>query len=168
MKILHLSVITKVPNEEGEKLIEKAVTRLKPKKDEEGLSRRWFEEQGLRVPKHLEEDDIEMDDNGTITLQEEHMQTIIIEASVPLKNVDIYVESVDEGSILYTKSGQYYNVAEEVWEIDNYIEMLNMGWWEKEWIILKEKFRRLKNKITGKKEVDLEEILNRPENNPNN
>jgi hypothetical protein len=72
------------------------------------------------------------------------------------------VATLDGTTRVYTKSGIVYNVAEDVFEIDSYIELLSMSWWEK----LKLSFLAFWRKITNKKQVDLQEILSRPENQP--
>jgi hypothetical protein len=41
------------------------------------------------------------------------------------------VATLDGTTRVYTKSGIVYNVAEDVFEIDSYIELLSMSWWEK-------------------------------------
>lgn len=146
MKLLHLSVVTQVVNEKGEELLEKASSK-KPK-EVGGLNREWFEEQGLKPPKEFEDDEIERDEDGAVILDEDvHLNYESTQATLPLKNIDSWVESSEIGTIVYMKSGVFYNVYETVDEIDDYVNFLNLGKLESVWIDIKIFFRRIKYKM---------------------
>jgi len=164
MQILNLTAISTVPNEEGEALIDKAMKPTKKDKDPNKLSKEWFREQGLVPPDDAEDDEPSLDEDGMIHLKEEHLQEIALDLSIPLKNIDSYVESSDHGTLIYTKSGIQYHVVEETFEIDSYIEYITMGWFKRNKILFFNFFRRIKYKLQGKKVVNLQEILDRPEN----
>nr|DAI89584.1 MAG TPA: hypothetical protein [Caudoviricetes sp.] len=118
MKKLYLNVVTQVVNEEGEELLERASGK-KPK-DVGGLTREWFTEQGLKPPSDLE-DDIERDEDGAVFLDEKHLNYEALAVTIPLKNIDSWIEDSDIGSIIYMKSGLFYHVYETTEEIDDYV-----------------------------------------------
>jgi hypothetical protein len=159
MKFIYLNAIVSVPNEVGEEKIEKAYTK-KPIQDSSTPPRSWFLEQNLIPPDDAEE--IETDEDGRVVLEEDDVDYITVPLTMPIDNLGSWVSSTDGGTHLYTKSNMMYTVAEEVWEIDTYLEYINMSWWEK----LKLSFLAFWRKITNKKQVDLQEILARPENQP--
>ena len=81
--------------------------------------------------------------------------------TIPLENIDSWVESSEIGSMVYMKSGMFYHVYETVEELDDYVEYILLSDFNKWWIRFKisvSNFFRRKNKI--------EEILSRPENQP--
>jgi hypothetical protein len=156
MKLLHLNVVTQVVNEKGEELLEKASNK-KPK-EVDGLTKEWFTEQGLKPPKELDDDDIERDEDGAIFLEDEHLNYEAISVTIPLKNIDSWVEDSDIGSVVYMKAGMFYNVYETVEEIDDYVLFLNLGKLQSLWIDVKIFFRKIKLKFkkSPKKEIKTE------------
>jgi hypothetical protein len=157
MKLLYLNCIISIPNEAGEEKIQKATNRDEPRINYEAL--------GLPTPK----DEVETDEDGRVVLEEDDVDYITVPLTMPIDNLDSWVSSTDGGTHLYTKSNMMYTVAEEVWEIDTYLEYINMSWIEKKHLSFKSFLRQcrnyvLKNKITGKKTVNLEELFSRPEN----
>ncbi len=145
MKLLHLSVVTQVINEEGEELLERASG--KKEKEVGGLTKVWFEEQGLKVPEELQEDDIERDEDGAVYLDEKHLNYEAMSVTVPLKNICSYVEGQELGTMIYMKSGLFYHVYETVEEVDDYIEYLTTSDLKAFYISVKLFFRRIKWKV---------------------
>jgi len=134
MKKLYLNVVTQVVNEEGEELLERASG--KKSKDVGGLTREWFEEQGLKVPKDLD-DDIERDEDGAVFLDEKHLNYESLSVTIPLKNIDSWVEDSEIGSIVYMKSGLFYHVYETTEEIDDYVDYICLTKLKELWINIK-------------------------------
>lgn len=145
MKIINLSIVTQVVNEEGEKILKRA-TSNKPKTVGEGLTKEWFEDQNIEVPKELLEDDIERDEDGRVILDEEHLDYEETFCAIPIKNIDSWMEHEDIGTMVYMKSSMFYHVFEEVDEITDYINYLNTPQYKKWWVELKILYRRLTNK----------------------
>jgi hypothetical protein len=157
MKLLYLNCIISIPNEAGEEKIQKATNRDEPRINYEAL--------GLPTPK----DEVETDEDGRVVLEEDDVDYITVPLTMPIDNLDSWVSSTDGGSRVYTKSNLAYDVIEEVWEIDSVVEYTTMSWIEKKYLSFKSFLRQcrnyvLKNKITGKKTVNLEELFSRPEN----
>lgn len=153
MKMIYLNALMSVPNAIGKEKIQKATNKDEPKINYHSL--------GIAPPK----DEVERDEDGNIILEEEDMDLIPVPVTIPLSNLGSWVGSLDGGSQVYTKSNIVYNVKEECWEIDSVIEYITMSWIEKKYLYLKSVFRQIKNKITGKKIVTYESIINAPENN---
>lgn len=141
MKKMYLSCVMQVVNEEGEALIDRAT---KPK-EKNGLTREWFEEQNLKVPEDLEDDEIERDEDGRIILDDKHLSYDSLAIAIPIKNIESYVEHSDMGTLINMKSGMLYHVYEEFEEVDEYHDFLNRNFWEVTRDSIKYLFRR-KNK----------------------
>lgn len=165
MKLLYLNCIISIPNEVGEEKIQKATNKDTKIRDDKTPPKQWFLEQNLRPPDDAE-DEVETDEQGNIYLEEHEMETIPVPVTIPLDNLGSWVSNVDGGSRVYTKSNLAYDVLEDVWEIDTVVEYTSMSWINKQIISFKSFLRKIKNKITGKKEVTYESIINAPENNP--
>lgn len=143
-KILHLSIVTQIVNEEGKKLLEKASTNQTKKG--ESLTLDDYDRLGLKPPKELLEDDIERDEDGRVILDEEHLDYEETFCAIPIKNIDSWMEHENIGTIVYMKSSMVYHVFEEVDEITDYINYLNTPQYKKWWVELKILYRRLTNK----------------------
>ena len=154
MKMIYLNALVSVPNAIGEEKIQKATNKDEPKINYHSL--------GLTPPK----DEVERDEDGNIILEEEDMDLIPVPVTIPLNNLGSWVGMLDGGSRVYTKSNIAYDVIEECWEIDSVVEYTTMSWIEKKYLSFQSFFRQIKNKITGKKVVTYESIINAPENNP--
>lgn len=145
MKIINLSIVTQVVNEEGEKILQRA-TSNKPKTVGEGLTKEWFIDQNIEVPKELLEDEIERDENGLVILDDKHLEYEETFCAIPIKNIDSWFEHENIGTIVNTNSGNWFHVFEEVDEITDYINYLNTPQYKKWWVELKILYRRLTNK----------------------
>lgn len=144
MKILNLTAIHTVPNEDGQALINRATQTDNKDKDPNSLPKSWYRDQGLRPPDDAEDDEPEIDEDGMIQLKEEHLEDIALDLSIPLNNIDSYVEYANGGTLIYTKNGTQYHVVEETFEIDSYIEWITMSWFEKRKALFLRFFRQLK------------------------
>jgi hypothetical protein len=138
MKKIFLTVVHQVVNEKGEALIEKA---MNTDNREQGLPRSWYTEQNLRPPKDLEEG-VELDEDGAVILDEEHLEYDSLKCTVIAKNIDSYTEAAEIGSVVYTRTGLSYHVYETIEEIDYQL----MGKLE----LLKIRITLLWNKLTKK------------------
>lgn len=145
MKILNLSIVTQVLNEEGEQLIKKANSKSS-KKTSNGLTAEWFSEQGLEPPQELLDEEIERDEDGSIILDEKHLDYEETFCALPIKNIDSWYEHEDIGTIVNMKSGLFFHVFQMVDEITDMIEYLETPFFIKWWIELKILYRRLTNK----------------------
>ena len=155
MKLIYLNALVSIPNTSGEEKIEKAINKkgYNPNKDKTP-PKSWFLEQNLIPPEDTEED-VETDENGNVFLEEKDLEEVAVPLSIPLENVGSWVASVDGGTTLYTKSNLMYDVLEEVWEIDAIVELLNMSWFEKQYLYFKSFFSSFfaeKNKIIEENE----------------
>lgn len=167
MKLIYLNAVISVPNQDGEEKIQKASNKkgYDPRNDKTP-PKSWFIEQNLTPPDDAEDDEVETDKEGNVFLEEHEMEAIPVPVTIPIENLGSWVASLDGGSRVYTKSNLAYDVIEEVWEIDTMVEYLLMSWFEKKYLFFQSFLGAIKNKITGKKVVDLQELLSRPENNP--
>lgn len=145
MKILNLSVVTQVINQEGEELLQKASNK-EEKTVGEGLTAEWFKEQNLEVPKELLDEEIERDEEGRVILDEKHLDYEETFCALPIKNIDSWYEHENIGTIINMKSGLFYHVFEEVDEITDMIEYLETPFFVKWWVELKILYRKLTNK----------------------
>ena len=178
IKTILLNAIVTVPSEEGQKKIDDALERenlgiAQVFKDEHGHTREFYEDVAGKVPRHFEEEEkefyknnsgSEIDIDGNILLQESELEELTVPTFIPLDNIDSFVATIEGTTRIYTKNGIAYDVVEDVFEIDSYIDLLNMSWFEKQLAFFQSFSRRIKNKITGKKEINIQEILDREEN----
>jgi hypothetical protein len=156
MKTILLHALITVPSEEGQKKIDDALERditgnREVFRDDHGRSREDYEEMNIKIPKYFDEDEkefyknnptSEIDIDGNIFLQESEIEELTVPMFIPLDNIDSFVATLDGTTRVYTKSGIVYNVAEDVFEIDSYIELLSMSWWEKLKLSFQSFFRR--------------------------
>lgn len=119
MKLLYLNCIISIPNEAGEEKIEKANSKEEYTIDYNSL--------GLRPPKG----EVEYDEEGRVILEDEDLEEVTVPLTIPIENLGSWVASVDGGTVVYTKSNVMYTVIEEIWEIDSYLELIQMSWLEK-------------------------------------
>ena len=185
IKTILLNTIVTIPSEECQKKIDDALERessgiQKVFRDDYGRSREDYEEMNLRLPRYFDEEEkefyknnagSEIDEDGNILLQESELEELTVPTFIPLDNIDSFVATLEGTTRIYTKNGIAYDVVEDVFEIDSYIDLLNMSWFDKQLAFFQSFFRRcrnyvLKNKITGTKEVTFESIINAPENQP--
>jgi len=183
IKTILLNAIVTVPSEEGQKKIDEALERenlgvTQVFRDEHGHTREFYEDVAGKVPKHFEQEEkefyknnqcSEIDIDGNILLKEFELEELTVPTFIPLDNIDSFVATLEGTTRIYTKNGIAYDVVEDVFEIDSYIELLSMNWFDKQIAFFQSFLRRcrnyvLKNKITGKKEINLQEILDREEN----
>lgn len=131
MKQLHLTGITTKPNSQGQEKLDKAKNSKKNTDEPQGFSKEWYTSQNLRPPPDAEDDEIEYDEFGNIYLEDEDVEDVGVAISIPL---DMYAGAeglVDGGTNVYTKNGLVFNVAEEIYEIDDYVYYLTASWWTK-------------------------------------
>lgn len=164
MKVLHLTGITTAPNAKGTEKIAKANGK-KTGEDAGTLSREWFIENNLKPPMDSE-DEVERDEWGQIILDPEDVDEVGIAVSIPLKYYAGAEASTDGTSIIYTSYSYQFSVFESIEEIDDYVEYLTSPWHIRAWASIKVDWYHFKRRLRGIKKVSLEEILSRPENQP--
>lgn len=169
MKLLHLTSIITKPNEVGQQKIKKALKQgisfeLESDTDSEGnYTKKWFLDNNLKVPKHLlnEDDNLEISDEGTILLREGEFEYEGVDLVFKLDDFSSCIDNEQMGCVIYSTSGDEYWVFENSEEVADYINWLTTSDFKKWWVGVKisvSDFFRRKNKIT------YQEILDRPEN----
>lgn len=145
MKLLYLTSLTAVPTEEGQKRIDKA---LKKEKDGVGeptyLSKQWYQEQGLKPPKDLEDDTDEISEEGFMHLPLEEIEYEDSDLVFALEEFVACQENELIGSHLYTKGGEIFHIMETPEQLFSYIAVITRKWDEKviDWIKLKIKWKK--------------------------
>lgn len=140
MKLIYLTALVTAPNEAGEEKIERT------RQLEKEVDRVDYHSMGIRPPKG----EVDVDEYGNVLLDEEDFEEIGVPVTIPLKNISSYVATLEGGTLVYTTNGIAYNVEEEVWMIDSYIDMVTMNWFEK----LKLSFLSFWRKIMNKKQTN--------------
>lgn len=136
-KYIYLNALVTVPSLLGEEKIEKAT-----QKDEYKIN---YESLGIRPPKG----EAKYDEEGRVILEDDDLEDITVPLTIPTNNLDSWVSSVDGGTVVYTKSRIQYTVVEEIWEIDAFLEMVEMSWIERNWLLFVNFFaeKQIKNKV---------------------
>jgi|TARA_R110000782_G_scaffold267770_1_gene363500 hypothetical protein len=136
MKLIYLSAIVTTPNKNGLEKLEQA--------KEQGEHQINYSSLGIRPPKG----DVERDEDGNILLDEEDFEEITVPVTIPIKNLVSWVADVDGGTRVYTSNGVAYDVEEEYWQIDAFIETITMSKLKFNYLLLKSLIKR----ITGRPE----------------
>lgn len=127
-KYIYLNALVTIPNENGEEKIEKANSK-KPIQDNITPPKSWFLEQNLIPPDDAE--DTPVDEDGMVILDKDDLEEVTVPLTIPIENMGSWVTSVDGGTVIYTKSNVMYTVVEDIFEIDTYLEIIQMSWLEK-------------------------------------
>ena len=182
MKRLYLTAVVTVPSEEGQKRIDEALEKESTGiqnlfKDEKGRTRSdwetilgdekvpdWFAEEEAEF--YSKNPSSEIDENGYMSLNPEEIDYAFLDFILPLREFVSVTDTLEFGSLVKEQDGTITHVQETAEEINFYIDYLNRNKWQ----IFKDDFssffRRIKYKLKGTKKVDLEELLSRPENQP--
>lgn len=181
MKRLYLTAVVTVPSEEGQKRIDEALEKQNLSmiqevfRDEHGHTREFYEDVAGKVPKGFSEAEkefysnipsSEIDENGYMNLAPEELEYEFLDYLIPLKNIIDITDTQEIGSIIILKNGMSVHVEETVEQINYYIDYLNRSSWQKFKDSFNSFFRQIKFKLKGVKKVNLEELLSRPENQP--
>ena len=145
MKRLYLTSYTVVPNEKGEEKVKKA------NKQEDGEhiqgSRAWYESLGVKPPKDLEEDKVEIDSEGYVSLNEDEVEVIGSVVIVKLNDFSMVIDD-EEFTAVWLNNGTFVRVQESALEIDFQIDQLNKSFFQKTlsyikniWYICRNKFK---------------------------
>ena len=137
----------------GAVLTEEAKKKLE-EVEEDSLSAEQRESLGLPALKEQE-----------VALEDEDYEDVYSEVMVYVDQIQLMSGDVD-ATIIFLKDGITVTVTETVDEIYSYIDYLERGWLEKQKDSLNRFWWRLKMRMMGEKKVDLEDILSRPENQP--
>lgn len=137
----------------GAVLTEEAKKKLE-EIEEDSLSAEQRENLGLPALKEQE-----------VALEDEDYEDVYSEVLVYVDQIQLMSGDVD-ATIIFLKDGITVTVTESVNEIYSYIDYLERGWLERQKDSLNRFWWRLKMRIKGEKKVDLDEILSRPENQP--
>lgn len=137
----------------GAVLTEEAKKKLE-EIEEDSLSAEQRENLGLPALKEQE-----------VALEDEDYEEVYSEVMVYVDQIQLMSGDVD-ATVIFLKDGITVTVTETVEEIYNYIDYLERGWLERQKDSLNRFWWRLKIRMMGEKKVDLEDILSRPENQP--
>ena len=137
----------------GAVLTEEAKNKLE-EIEEDSLSAEQRENLGLPALKEQE-----------VALEDEDYEEVYSEVMVYVDQIQLMSGDVD-ATVIFLKDGITVTVTETVEEIYNYIDYLERGWLERQKDSVFRFWWRLKMKIRGEKKVNLEDILSRPENQP--
>lgn len=137
----------------GAVLTEEAKKKLE-EIEEDSLSAEQRENLGLPALKEQE-----------VALEDEDYEEAYSEVMVYVDQIQLMSGDVD-ATVIFLKDGITVTVTETVEEIYNYIDYLERGWLERQKDSVFRFWWRLKMKIRGEKKVNLEDILSRPENQP--
>ena len=181
MKRLYLTAVITVPSEEGQKRIDEALEKQNFSmiqevfKDEHGHTREFYEDISAKLPHGFVEAEkefysknpsSEIDENGYMSLNPEEIDYAFLDFILPLREFVSATDTLEFGSLVKEQDGTTTHVQETAEEINFYIDYLNRSKWQ----IFKDDFssffRRIKYKLQNKKKVNLEELLSRPENQP--
>ncbi len=181
-KLLYITAVATVPSHKGEEKIKKAVEQINKKggnpetifRDSNGRSREDWEgilngkvpEEFAELEKDFYSNTVEADEEGNIFLNPEELEYEFMDLVMPKDSIDFILDHEEIGSLIYTKAGNVVHAEETCEDLFYYIGLLEMSWWEKIKISVLSFLRRIKNKVKGVKEVDLNELLARPENQP--
>lgn len=161
MKRLYLTAVVTVPSEEGQKRIDEALEKRNLGiqnifKDEKGRSRAdwetilgddkvpdWFEQEEKDYYKNNPSSEI--NENDEIFLENHELEYDFVDYLLPLKNFFDMRDAPEIGSYIKTVDGEIVHVEQTVEEINLYLTMLELSWWEKFKIRFSNLFER-KNK----------------------
>lgn len=159
MKRIRLSLtgIGEVLKESAEKKLENenSIPRC-----DAGHTREFYED--LNVPEHKFPKELLEREKGT-ELEDEDFEMVTSDILVYEDQIKLLVTD-DEFTTIFLNDGLTITVLETTEEIDFYLDFLHRTWFEKIKDSVYLFFRRIKWKINGHKEVDLDEILSRKEN----
>lgn len=130
-----------------------------------GHNREFYEDLGLsedKIPQELKDREKALEDeNIELETEEVYSDVIVYEDQIKL-----ILEDEEGYTTIFLDDGLMVEVLESALEIDSYLDYVNMSWLDKQILSFKSFFRRIKNKITGSKEITYESIINAPENQP--
>jgi hypothetical protein len=127
MKLLYLNSVITVTNQKGEEKVKKALSG-NVKKDESSLPKSWYTEQNLKPPIDVEDDELEVDENGMIFLQEDEFDYDFVDCVLRLDDFSSCVDNEKIGSVVYTRDGDEMWVEQTSEEIYAYITVLTRHW----------------------------------------
>lgn len=163
-EMIFLTEVVTVLSEKGEKRLNKVNAKTKSDDDEGGMPLEWYLENNLKPPKHLKEQEDEYDSDGYIELKEGEFAYEFVEIIVDLQRIYKVTNVDDFGSILELDNGEAVRIEENVEDVFFIISYAQRGWFEK----LKESVFTFFRRIIGKNRVDLQELVVKKENHPEN
>jgi len=129
-QFLFLTEVITVLNEKGEKRLNK---NSSPKKSSEpGMSLEWFLENNLKPPKHLEDQESEIDEDGFMTLNDDELEFKFLD--LILDSSEFLMATNDEegfGSTVTLKNLFTIKVEEDIDEVYGQILYNERGWFER-------------------------------------
>lgn len=137
----------------GAVLTEEAKKKLE-EIEEDSLSAEQRENLGLPASKEQE-----------ISLEDEDYEEVYSEVMVYTDQIQLISGDLDR-TVIFLKDGITVTVTETVDEIYNYIDFLERSWLQRQKDSVFRFWWRTKMRLRGQKRVDLDEILSRPENQP--
>lgn len=146
MKRLYLTAVVTVPSEEGQKRIDEALEKQNFSmiqevfKDEHGHTREFYEDISAKLPNGFVEAEkefyknsssSEISENGEIFLENHELEYDFVDYLLPLKNFFDMRDAPEIGSYIKTIDGEIVHVEQTVEEINLYLTMLELSWWNK-------------------------------------
>ena len=146
MKRLYLTAVVTVPSEEGQKRIDEVLEKQNLSmiqevfKDEHGRTREFYEDISAKLPNGFVEAEkefyknsssSEINENGFIELAHEELEYDFTDYLVLSKHIVDFTDAPEIGSYLELTSGKVVHVEQTVEEINLYLTMLELSWWEK-------------------------------------
>lgn len=164
MKRIRLSLtgIGEVLTESAEKKLEQGETFKTPTCDN-GQTADWYEDMAIPIPPELEKR-LKEQNNG-VELEDEDFEQVTSDIVVYEDQIKLLVTD-DEFTTIFLHDGLTITVLETSEEIDYYIDYMERSQFEKIRDYILSFYRRIKWKLKGQKKVNLNEILSRPENQP--
>lgn len=164
MKRIRLSLtgIGEVLTEAAEKRLEKGESYQTPTCSN-GRTAEFYDDIGIPIPPDLEAK-LKQKDKG-IELEDTDFEAVTSDVILYEDQIKVMVTD-DEFTTIFLSDGLTITVLETSEEIDYYLDFLHRTWFEKIKDSVFMFFRRIKWKIKGTKKVNLEDILSRPENQP--
>lgn len=161
MKRIRLSLtgIGEVLKESAEKKLENenSIPRC-----DAGHTREFYED--LNVPEHKFPKELLEREKGT-ELQDDDFEAVTSDILLYEDQIKVMVTD-DEFTTIFLNDGLTITVLETVEEIDFYLDFIHRSWVKKIKDSVYFFFRRIKWKLKGYKQVDYQDIINRPENQP--
>lgn len=129
-KLVFFTEVITILSEAGEKKLERA-TAKKPSNDDSGMSLEWYLENNLKLPKDLEAEESEIDEDGMMVLKEGEFTYDFLNRFFDIADFFSAVEGDEFGTIISFKNGSEYLVDEDIIEVYARIHFTQRSWSER-------------------------------------
>ena len=132
-----------------------------------GLTREQYQDLGIaedKIPQSLKDKERALEFGEEELETEEVFSTVVI----PIDQMKLWIQDdgFDSYTTIFLEGGITVTVTEYAIEIDDLLDFINRSWFERVRDSVLFFFRQIKWKLQNKKKVDLQEILSRPDNQP--